>query len=187
MTRSTELRSERLLLRRWRDEDRAPYAALNADPEVMKHFPDVMTREESDAQLDRFDAAIEERGFGFWALEVADTGRFVGVTGLSVPRFTAHFTPTVEIGWRLGRDAWGRGYASEAARRCLDFAFADLELPEVVAFTTVDNDRSRAVMRRIGMTHDPADDFDHPYLAEDHPQRRHVLYRITAPDHLGPA
>ncbi|MFC4911979.1 GNAT family N-acetyltransferase [Actinomadura gamaensis] len=184
MTRSSALRSERLVLRRWRDEDRGPWAALNADPEVMKYFPDVMTRAESDAQLDRFDAAIEERGFGFWAVEVAGSGRFIGVTGLSVPRFTAHFTPAVEVGWRLARDAWGHGYASEAARRSLDFAFTELGLPEVVAFTTVDNARSRAVMRRIGMTHDPSDDFDHPYFVEGHPLRRHVLYRI-APGHSG--
>ncbi|WP_026413735.1 GNAT family N-acetyltransferase [Actinomadura oligospora] len=177
------LHSDRLVLRRWREDDRAPFAALNADPEVMKHFPAVMTRAESDAMIDSVDRAIEERGFGFWALEVAATGRFIGITGLSVPRFDAHFTPTVEVGWRLTRDSWGHGYATEAALRCLDFAFTELDLPEVVAFTTVDNARSRAVMRRIGMTRDPDDDFEHPNLPEGHPVRPHVLYRITPADH----
>ncbi|MFC5183445.1 GNAT family N-acetyltransferase [Actinomadura harenae] len=171
--------SERLVLRRWREDDRAPFAALNADPEVMRHFPDVMTRAESNALADRLDAAIEARGFGFWALEVAATGRFIGFTGLSVPRFDAHFTPAVEIGWRLSRDSWGHGYATEAARRSLDVAFSDLGLTEVVSFTAVENTRSRAVMRRIGMTRDPDDDFDHPNLPESHPLSRHVLYRVT--------
>ncbi|MEV4257139.1 GNAT family N-acetyltransferase [Spirillospora sp. NPDC049652] len=177
------LRSERLILRAWREDDRAPFAALNADPDVMRHFPARLTRAESDDLLDRLNAAIEERGFGFWAVEVADTGRFIGFTGLSVPRFDAHFTPAVEIGWRLSRKSWGQGYAAEAARRSLDFAFDDLGLAEVVSFTAVENARSRAVMRRIGMTRDPAEDFDHPSLPEGHPLRRHVLYRISALTH----
>ncbi|RFU42396.1 N-acetyltransferase [Actinomadura logoneensis] len=178
-----ELRSERLVLRPWREDDRAPFAALNADPEVMEHFPAPLTRAESDALLARLNAAIEERGFGFWAVEVAETGRFIGFTGLSVPRFDAHFTPAVEVGWRLARESWGHGYATEAARRSLDHAFDDLALPEVVAFTAVENVRSRAVMHRLGMTHDPADDFDHPSLPEGHRLRRHVLYRISALTH----
>ncbi|MEV5573034.1 GNAT family N-acetyltransferase [Spirillospora sp. NPDC052269] len=181
MTNPPELRSERLILRHWRDEDRAPFAALNADPEVMEYFPNLMTRPESDALLDRLETAINERGFGFWALEVAETGRFIGFTGLSVPRFDAHFTPTVEVGWRLTRESWGHGYASEAARRSLDHAFTELGLSEVVAFTAEKNARSRAVMHRIGMTHDPADDFDHPALPEGSPLRRHVLYRANRP------
>jgi RimJ/RimL family protein N-acetyltransferase len=174
------LRTERLLLRRWRPADREPFAAMNADPEVMRHFPAPLTRAESDAGVDRIEAEFEERGFGLWALEVAASGEFIGFTGLSVPRFEAHFTPAVEIGWRLARPAWGHGYASEAARRALASAFDDHGLTEVVSFTSQSNVRSQAVMRRIGLTHDPADDFGHPRLAPGHPLHRHVLWRISA-------
>ncbi|SCE93534.1 ribosomal-protein-alanine N-acetyltransferase [Micromonospora mirobrigensis] len=174
------LGTDRLVLRRWRSQDREPFAALNADPEVMEHFPATMTRAESDALVDRIEAGFDEHGFGLWAVEIADTGQFIGFTGLSVPNFRAHFTPAVEIGWRLCRSSWGHGYASEAARRALDFAFDDAGLPEVVSFTSTTNLGSQAVMRRIGMAHDPADDFDHPRLAEGHPLRRHLLFRIRA-------
>lgn len=153
---------------------------MNADPEVMEHFPATLTPDESDALIDRIDGRFDERGFGLWALEIAGTGQFIGFTGLSVPRFEAHFTPAVEIGWRLTRSSWGRGYASEAARRALTFAFDDLGLAEVVSFTSHTNLRSQLVMKRIGMTNDPAEDFDHPELDEGHPLRRHVLWRITA-------
>ncbi|MFC0006336.1 GNAT family N-acetyltransferase [Micromonospora siamensis] len=173
-------RTERLVLRRWRPEDRAPFAAMNADPAVMEHFPATMTAAESDALVDRIEAGFDEHGFGLWALEIADTGRFIGFTGLSVPGFRAHFTPAVEVGWRLCRSSWGHGYASEAAARALRFAFDDAGLAEVVSFTSTTNLRSQAVMRRIGMTHDPADDFDHPRLAEGHPLRRHLLFRVRA-------
>jgi ribosomal-protein-alanine N-acetyltransferase len=175
------LRTERLILRQWRDEDRDPFAAMNADPEVMEHFPAVLGRADSDAMADRIRRRIADGGVGFWAVEIAETGRFIGFTGLSVPRFDAPFMPAVEIGWRLARDAWGHGYATEAARRALAFAFGDLGLAEVVAFTSTTNLRSQAVMRRIGMTHDPADDFDHPLIAEGHPLRRQVLWRAAAP------
>jgi RimJ/RimL family protein N-acetyltransferase len=171
------LRTARLLLRRWRDGDRAPFAALNADPEVMEHFPSRLTRADSDAFVDRIEADFDERGYGLWALEVEPTGEFIGFTGLSMPRFEASFMPAVEIGWRLARSAWGHGYASEAARESLRYAFSDLALSEVVSFTAVGNVRSRAVMERIGMTHDPADDFDHPLVPDGSPLRRHVLYR----------
>ena len=175
------LRTERLVLRRWRPQDRAPFAAMNADPEVMEHFPASLTRAESDAMADRIEAGFADHGFGLWAIEVTEPGelhgQFVGFTGLSVPRFQAHFTPAVEIGWRLARPAWGRGYASEAARRALAAGFDEHHLPEVVSFTSVTNLRSQAVMRRIGMTHDPADDFDHPSLPPGHRLRRHVLCR----------
>ena len=172
--------TERLVLRSWRDSDRAPFAALNADPEVMRHFPAPMSRQESDAFVELMQDRLEREGWGLWALEVRDTGRFIGFTGLSVPRFTASFTPCVEVGWRLTRDAWGHGYATEAARAALAVGFGELGLEEVVSFTAVGNERSRAVMARIGMTHDPTDDFDHPALPEGHPLRRHVLYRIGA-------
>jgi ribosomal-protein-alanine N-acetyltransferase len=170
--------TERLLLRRWRDDDRAPFAALNADPEVMRHFPARLTREESDALVDRAEQHFERHGYGLWALERRDTGAFIGFTGLAVPRFEAHFTPAVEVGWRLARSAWGAGYASEAARAALAVGFGEAGLDEIVSFTVPANTRSRAVMARIGMTHDPRDDFDHPGLPEGHPLRPHVLYRI---------
>jgi len=177
----TEFCTSRLILRHWREEDRQPWAELGADPEVMQHFPKTLTREESDAFVDGVGAQLEERGWGLWAVEERETGRFLGFTGLNVPRFEAHFTPAVEIGWRLRRDAWGSGFATEAARGVLTVAFDDLELPEVVSFTAVPNERSQAVMRRLGMTRDPAEDFDHPVLAEDSPLRRHVLYRLRRP------
>jgi RimJ/RimL family protein N-acetyltransferase len=174
------LHTDRLLLRRWRPEDRAPFAALNADPEVMEHFPARLTRAESDAFVDRIEAGFAEHGFGLWAVEVQATGEFIGFTGLAVPSFDAPFIPAVEVGWRLARPAWGHGYASEAARRALAAAFTTYGLAEVVSFTSVDNVRSQAVMRRIGMTHDPADDFDHPRLPPRHRLIRHVLWRIKA-------
>lgn len=176
----TPLRTDRLILRRWQHGDREAFAAMNADPEVMEHFPATLTRDESDAFVDRIEAAFGDRGFGLWALEIAGTGQFIGFTGLSVPRFQTHFTPAVEVGWRLCRSSWGHGYASEAARCALGFAFDEVGLREVVSFTTTSNVRSQAVMRRIGMTHDPADDFDHPRMEESHPLRRHVLWRMSA-------
>jgi RimJ/RimL family protein N-acetyltransferase len=176
----TELTTDRLLLRQWKDSDREPYAALNADPAVMEHFPNVMTRADSDTMVDRISAALDERGFGFWAVEVRQTGQFIGFTGLSVPSFEAPFkTPCVEIGWRLAKDAWGNGYATEAARASLAYGFGPAGLDEVISFTATTNKPSQRVMERIGMTHDPADDFDHPRLPGGHPLQRHVLYRIT--------
>lgn len=175
-----ELRTERLLLRGWRPADREPFAALNADPDVAEFLAGPLDREQSDALVDRIEQGFVDRGFGFWAVEVAATGAFVGFTGLSVPSFDAHFTPAVEIGWRLARTAWGYGYATEAARAALRHGFDECGLDEVVSFTTVANARSRAVMQRLGMTRDAADDFDHPRLAADHPLRRHVLYRLPA-------
>jgi len=174
-----ELQTERLLLRRWRPADRAPFAALNADPEVMEHFPAPLTRGESDHLADRIEAQMQREGWGLWALEERARGAFLGFTGLARPGFEAPFMPAVEIGWRLARDAWGQGFASEAARAAAAFAFDELELAEIVSLAVVANERSRAVMRRLGMRHDPADDFDHP-LVSDERLRRHVLYRLTA-------
>ncbi|WP_232835471.1 GNAT family N-acetyltransferase [Actinocorallia populi] len=174
------MRTERLVVRRWREEDRGPFAALTADPEVMEHFPATLTREESDAMVDRLAARIEEDGFGFWALEVAGSGEFIGFTGISRVRFDAPFTPAVEIGWRLARGAWGLGYASEAARAALEFGFGEAGLDEIVSFTARGNLRSQAVMRRIGMIRDPEGDFGHPAVAEGSPLRPHVLYRLAA-------
>lgn len=174
-----ELRTERLRLRRWREADRAAFAQMNADPEVMEHFPAPLTRRDSDLLVDRIEAGFDQHGFGLWAIEVATTGQFVGFTGLSVPGFEAHFTPAVEVGWRLARPAWGQGYATEAARAAIDYGFTRAALPMIVSFTAAINPRSRAVMERLGMTRDSADDFDHPGLPPGHRLRRHVLYRIS--------
>jgi RimJ/RimL family protein N-acetyltransferase len=180
----TELRTDRLLLRQWRESDREPWAAMNADPEVMRYFPATQSRAETDAALDRFRTGLAERSWGIWAVEL--DGGFLGFTGLAVPRFDAHFMPATEIGWRFARHAWGNGYATEAARAVLSYAFDELELPEVVSFTTVDNTPSRRVMERIGMTHDPVDDFDHPNLEADSPLLRHVLYRLHRTQRVEP-
>lgn len=169
----------RLLLRRWHPDDREPFAALNADPEVMRYFRAPLDRAASDAFVDRIESSFDDLGYGLWAVEVRAEGRFIGFTGLARQTFTAPFTPCVEVGWRLAQDAWGHGYATEAARAALTVGFDDIGLDEIVSITTVTNLRSQAVMQRIGMTRDPADDFEHPSLPEDHPLRPHVLYRIA--------
>ncbi|MFD0776114.1 GNAT family N-acetyltransferase [Streptomonospora algeriensis] len=176
------LRTPRLVLRGWRAADREPFARLNADPEVMAHFPAALSRAESDAMADRIQARLDERGFGLWALEAAGTGEFLGFTGLSLARFPAHFTPAVEVGWRLARHAWGRGYATEAARAAVAFGFDRCGLEEIVSFTARTNVRSQAVMRRLGMRCDSADDFDHPHLPAGHRLAPHMLYRLAADD-----
>ncbi|MDX6282565.1 MAG: hypothetical protein QOH03_3636, partial [Kribbellaceae bacterium] len=145
----TELTTDRLLLRQWKDSDYGPYAALNADPAVMEHFPNALTRAESDAMADRVKAAMAERGFGLWAVEVRETGQFIGFIGLSVPTFDAPFLPGVEIGWRLAKDAWGKGYATEGARASLAYGFGEAGLDEVVSFTATTNKPSQRVMERI--------------------------------------
>ena len=170
---TAELRTPRLLLRRWQPADREPFAALGADPVVMEHFPGVLTRQQSDGLVDRIEQGFVEHGFGLWAVEAG--GAFVGFAGLSVPSFQAPFLPSVEVGWRFARTAWGRGWASEAATAALAAAFGPLELPEVLSFTATTNIRSEAVMRRIGMT--PSGTFEHPRLPEGHHLRTHVLYR----------
>lgn len=173
-----ELRTRRLVLRQWRDADLAPFAGLNADSEVMLHFPSTLTRAQSDALAQRARAHIGALGWGLWAVEVVDRVPFIGFIGLAEARFDAHFTPALEVGWRLARDSWGQGYATEGARAVVAFAFEELGLEEIVSFTTENNDRSQRVMERLGLTHDPADDFDHPLLPAGHPQRPHVLYRL---------
>lgn len=180
MPAPTHLLTARLILRRWRAEDREPFALLNADPVVMEYFPARLSRAESDALADWIEAHFAKYGFGLWAVEVPGVAPFIGYVGLAVPSFQAHFTPCVEIGWRLAREHWKKGYATEGARAVLALAFGELKLEEVVSFTTVGNMPSRRVMERIGMSHSPADDFDHPGLPEGHPLRRHVLYRIRS-------
>ena len=176
-----EFHTNRLLLRRWRPEDLEPFAALNADPRVVEFLPGPLTRQESDGRAARIEAHFAEHGFGVWAVEVPGVVSFAGFVGLSIPRFQAHFTPCVEIGWRLAAEHWGRGYATEGAKATLAFGYDHLNLDEIVSFTVPDNVRSRRVMEKIGMTHDPAGDFDHPVLPEGHRLRRHILYRIRRP------
>jgi RimJ/RimL family protein N-acetyltransferase len=172
-----ELQTPRLCLRQWRATDLEPFAQMNRDPAVMEYFPTLSSREQSDDIVFRTEQLFRERGFGLWALELRESGAFAGFVGLSVPRFEAHFTPCVEIGWRLGREHWGQGYATEAARAALDFGFGACGLAQIVSMAVAANWRSRRVMERLGMRHEAADDFDHPHLAEGHPLPRHVLYR----------
>jgi len=174
-----EVRTERLILRGWRPTDRAPFAALNTDREVMQHFPSTLSRAASDRLVDATVDGWAANRFGLWAVEVAADGKFVGFVGLSRPSFEAPFMPAIEVGWRLAREAWGHGYATEAARAALAFGFERLGLEEIVSFTVPANERSRRVMERLGMTRDPGDDFDHPKLPPGHPLRRHVLYRLS--------
>jgi RimJ/RimL family protein N-acetyltransferase len=181
VTLPQELQTDRLRLRRWLPADRVPFAALNADPRVMEHFPAVLSREASDALATRIEAHFDRHGFGLWALEIPTVASFAGFVGLAVPGFEAHFTPCVEVGWRLASAYWGRGYATEGARAALTFGFRSLALREIVSFTVPGNVRSRQVMERIGMARHPADDFDHPALPEGHRLRGHVLYRISRP------
>jgi RimJ/RimL family protein N-acetyltransferase len=171
--------TDRLLLREWRPEDRAPFARLNADARVAEHLGDSLNRDESHALIDRFVAHWASDGYGVWAVERLEDRAFLGFTGLNSPSIEAHFTPAVEIGWRLARAAWGHGYATESAGAALRFGFETLGLDEIVAFTLPVNARSRAVMERLGMTRDPRDDFDHPNLPAGHPLRGHVLYRLN--------
>jgi ribosomal-protein-alanine N-acetyltransferase len=181
------LATPRLLLREWRDDDRATYAALNADPVVMEHFPATLTAQQSDEMVDRMQAGWS-RGFGLWAVQVADTtlttdgdlaGRFIGFIGFAAPTWSTSFTPCVEIGWRLAKEAWGRGYAPEGARAALEWGFEHIDLPndEVVSFTTVANTKSQRVMEKIGMHRDPTRDFIHP-MVPDWAGAPHVLYCI---------
>jgi RimJ/RimL family protein N-acetyltransferase len=173
-----EMETARLLLRRWRATDREAFARMNADPRVMEHFPALLSRQESDRQADDIEAHLREHGFGAYAAELRETGEFIGFVGLSIPRLQAAFMPAVEIGWRLDAAHWGKGLATEAAQAIVRHAFDALQLDEIVSFTVPANVRSRAVMERLGMTHDPRDDFDDPNLPPGHPMRRHVLYRL---------
>lgn len=184
LTRGPELQTERLLLRRWRERDREPFAAMNADPEVMRHFPAPLDRAGSDRLVDVIEGRFEHDGFGLWAVEPLtgdDAGRFAGFAGLTPAPDQMPFSPAVEVGWRLSCWSWGRGYATEAGLASLAFAFGDLVMEEIVSFTTTTNDRSMAVMGRLGMSRDPKDDFEHPLIPDGHRLRPHVLYRIAAP------
>ena len=173
------IRTERLLLREWRESDKLPYAALNGDSEVMKHFPSTLSSQQSDEMVDRMALAWEQRGFGLWAAERTDTHQFVGFVGLAMPSWQTDFTPCVEVGWRLAKQHWGLGFAPEAATAALAFGFESVELPndEIVSFTTTANLNSQRVMQKIGMRLDRSREFDHPATPGWHGQR-HVFYCI---------
>ena len=178
MTPPITLRTARLVLRPWRESDRAPFAALNADPKVMEHFPGVNTREESDVGFDRIVAKMAAQGFGLWAVEVVGGSQFIGFVGLN-PADELLRRPVLEIGWRLAAEHWGHGYATEGARASLAHAFDALGQDEIVSFTTRANQRSRHVMEKLGLTRRPEDDFDHPRVPVTWSGRRHVVYAIT--------
>ncbi len=182
-----ELHTERLRMRQWRESDAEPWAEMNADPEVMEHFPAPLSRAEADAFRARHAAVIDERGWGLWAVEVVDSVTFIGFVGLAEATFEAEFTPALEIGWRLARHAWGKGYATEAAERVLEFAFDDLGRDEIVSFTATTNEPSIAVMRRIGLRPHRLGPFDHPNLEPGHRLERHVLYAITSEQWRNPS
>ncbi|WP_105102713.1 GNAT family N-acetyltransferase [Microbulbifer pacificus] len=172
-----EPQTERLQLRQWREGDREPFAAMNADPAVMEFFPALLSRAESDAGIDRQIAHIEKFGWGFWAVETLRDKRFIGFVGIKNVTDDMPFAPAVEIGWRLAKNAWGRGYATEAARACLQVGFERLGLHEIVSFTLPGNFRSRGVMEKLGMQQ--GENFRHPALPSGHPMQEHVLYRLA--------
>ncbi|HLH00743.1 MAG TPA: GNAT family N-acetyltransferase [Bryobacteraceae bacterium] len=175
--------TERLILRHWTAADLEPFARMNADARVMEFFPAMLSREESDRTVrERVLPHFERHGYGVCAAELRENGAFIGFIGLAVPAFTAHFTPCVEIGWRLAPEYWGRGLATEGAREMLRYGFEVVGLDELVSMTVPANVRSRRVMEKLGMTRKPSDDFDHPNLPEGHPLRRHLLYRLRRQD-----
>lgn len=178
------LETPRLILRPWQEEDLEPFAKLNADSRVMEYFPSLLTKQESDQMVKKIGEHFAQHGWGIWAVSVKNGASFIGFIGLAPVRFIADFNPAIEIGWRLAHEFWGKGYATEGAKACLQFAFETLHLLEVVSFTAVQNIRSQNVMRRLGMNHQPKDDFNHPLLPEGHPLRKHVLFRLNASEYF---
>ncbi|MEO7762533.1 MAG: GNAT family N-acetyltransferase [Casimicrobiaceae bacterium] len=172
------LHAGQLILRPWRDTDRAPFAAMNADPRVMEHFPATLSAEQSDAFAERCISAIDERGWGLWAAEIGGGAPFIGFIGLAIAGPDLPCSGAIEVGWRLAAAHWGKGYASEGAQAALRYAFDELEVPEIVSFTAIGNRRSQAVMERLGMDRDP-EGFEHPRVPEGNPVRPHVLYRLS--------
>ncbi|CDL87319.1 GNAT family N-acetyltransferase [Xenorhabdus cabanillasii] len=176
-----ELETERLWLRAWKEEDREPFFRLNSNPEVMEFFPKTLTKEQSDMLFDNCIRKFEiQGGWGLWVVELKQSGEFIGFVGLNIPNLEFPFSPFVEIGWRLDKPFWGKGYACEAARKVLDFAFTEIGLDEIVAFTSLLNYRSESVMKKLGMARDEKT-FMHPAIEGDNPLREHVLYRIKRP------
>jgi RimJ/RimL family protein N-acetyltransferase len=180
-TEMAKLETERLILRNWIDEDHAPFAALNADPDVMEFFPSTLTKDQSNSMVDRVRGLIDEKGYGFWACEEKLSGQFIGFVGLNNPEYELPFNPCLEIGWRLAKPYWGKGYASEAAKTALQYAFQTLDAAEVVSFTAVINERSSAVMKRLGFLNSN-ENFKHSALADGHPLQEHVLYKMQRSD-----
>jgi RimJ/RimL family protein N-acetyltransferase len=180
-----DLITERLRLRNWRDDDLEPWFEMSQDREVMEHFPGLFTREQAAAGLARQASFITEKGYGFWAVEVVGGAPFIGFCGIKDVLFDAPFTPAIEVGWRLARPHWGKGYATEAARASIEYGFGTLGVDEIVAFLLPANHRSAAVCERLGMRRDPSGDFDHPLIPPGtisvggHPQQRHILYRLS--------
>jgi len=183
MTSIIEINTPRLRLRQWKQNDFPAFARLNADPVVMAYYPDVMSTEESNAMASKIEALITKNGWGFWAVEKKDDKCFIGFVGLHEPTYDLPVTPCIEIGWRLAKEYWGEGYATEAAKQALAVAFGELSLPEVYSFTSVSNTKSRAVMERLGMTNTNMN-FEHPIIPEGNPLREHVLYKISKYDWL---
>jgi RimJ/RimL family protein N-acetyltransferase len=180
MDNAPTITTRRLILRPWREADREPFAAMNADARVMEFFTKTLSHAESDAMVDRMCSHMADNGFGLWAVELAASGEFAGLIGLWKPTFDAPFMPAIEVGWRLAHHIWGQGYAPEGGRAALDFGFKRLGLREIVSVTSVSNMRSRRVMEKLGMTRSAADDFLHPLVEVGHPLRPHVCYRIQA-------
>jgi RimJ/RimL family protein N-acetyltransferase len=178
MAELIELETERLRLRQWIESDREPFAKLNADPRVMEFFPSILDRSTSDAMIDRIQLKIIEKGWGFWAVESKQDKQFIGFVGLEIPKVDLPFSPCVEIGWRLAFEYWGKGCATEAAKAALKIGFDQLELPEIVSFTAIDNHRSSAVMERLRMNRE-TETFEHPSLPAGHPLREHCFYRLS--------
>lgn len=177
------IQTNRLILRQWKDSDREMFGILNADPETLKYFPKTLTQKESNAFIDKSIEIINRKGYGLFAVEIKETNEFIGFTGLAIPSWEAQFTPCTEIGWRLYKDFWGKGYATESANAVLKFAFNELKLNEVVSFTSPYNVPSINVMKRIGMTHDPDRDFEHPRIEVGNKLRRHVFYAIKVKEY----
>lgn len=174
------LQTKRLLLRPWKESDLAPFAKLNADPKVMEFFPNTLSRKESDALVKKFQEENEEQGYGYWAIEVPNLAEFIGFVGLKYWNLETNFAPCVDIGWRLDSSHWGRGYATEGARRVLQYGFEEIKLTEIVSMATTGNERSQNVMRRLGMTTDPNENFEHPRVPRGDPLSWRVLYRLSA-------
>jgi RimJ/RimL family protein N-acetyltransferase len=173
------LKTSRLILRRWKDSDLQPFAAMNADPIVMEHFPKTSTLEETKSMIERIETRFSENGFGLWAAEIISTQEFIGFVGLQRPTFEAPFMPCVEIGWRLAKQFWGQGYAPEAASGVLQDGFERILLDEIVSMTTTTNLNSMRVMQKIGMKTNPKENFQHPLVEDGHRLQEHVLYRIS--------
>ena len=187
MNEQVTLTTDRLVLRPWTQSDLEPLASMNADSRVMEYFPGIKSLAESEKEMESLQKHIEKYGWGFWAASLGETGQWIGLIGLKHVSIEAHFTPAVEVGWRLEATFWGKGYATEGARASLKYGFEVLKVPEIVSYTPTHNIPSRRVMGRIGMRHDPKDDFDHPRLPVLHPLRRHVLYRLKRAEWKAPA